>query len=110
MSVPHLTLYRKWVRECPALESCSRSNEYPTVLVPSKTLPLPSQHIDGINLFGLISIASLLYCAPAAVVMERSMWGPAWEAAVAKMGAAQFYQILAVGGVFYHLYNQVWDA
>lgn len=24
-----------------------------------------AQHIDGINLFGLISIASLLYCAPA---------------------------------------------
>lgn len=33
------------------------------------------KHVDGINLFGLISIASLVYCAPAAVVMEGHMWG-----------------------------------
>ncbi len=66
------------------------------------------QNVDGVNLFGLISIASLLYCAPAAVVMEGAKWGPALQAAVTKMGSDMaFYQLLAWGGLFYHLYNQV---
>jgi len=64
------------------------------------------KHVDGINLFGLISIVSLLYCAPAAVYMEGAMWKGAWQTAVDKLGAAAFYQLLAVGGLFYHLYNQ----
>jgi hypothetical protein len=65
------------------------------------------QHIDGINLFGLISIVSLLYCAPAAVVAEGHVWAGAWDAAVAKLGRGALIQLLAVGGVFYHLYNMV---
>jgi solute carrier family 35 protein E1 len=65
------------------------------------------KEVDGINLFGLISMVSLLYCAPAAVVMESSAWGAAWEAAVLKLGALPFYQYLAWGGLFYHLYNQL---
>jgi len=64
------------------------------------------KHVDGINLFGLISIVSLVYCAPAAVYMESSMWGAAWTAATEKLGATAFYQLLATGGIFYHLYNQ----
>lgn len=64
------------------------------------------QHIDGINLFGLISLVSLLYCAPAAFIAEGSKWAPAWDAAVLTLGAAPFYQLLAWGGLFYHLYNQ----
>ena len=79
--------------------------------LPSCTFPLlplpPPQHVDGINLFGMISIVSLVYCAPAAYAMESPMWGAAWQAAITKMGATHFYQILAVGGLFYHLYNQV---
>jgi hypothetical protein len=39
--------------------------------------------------------------------MESSAWGAAWEAAVLKLGALPFYQYLAWGGLFYHLYNQV---
>lgn len=65
------------------------------------------QHIDGINLFGLISIVSLLFCAPAAFAAESHAWAGAWDAAAAKMGAGALVQLLAVGGVFYHLYNQV---
>lgn len=64
------------------------------------------KHVDGINLFGMISMVSLLYCCPAAYIMEGAMWGPAWDTAVAKLGALPFYQLLAVGGFFYHLYNQ----
>ncbi|KAF5840710.1 sugar phosphate/phosphate translocator-like protein [Dunaliella salina] len=64
------------------------------------------KHVDGINLFGLISIVSLLYCAPAAVYFEGSQWLPAWNAAVEKVGKAKLLQLLALSGVFYHLYNQ----
>eukprot|EP00955_Chlamydomonas_euryale_P097128 365053-Chlamydomonas_euryale.AAC.12 len=39
--------------------------------------------------------------------MESSMWGAAWTAATEKLGATAFYQLLATGGIFYHLYNQV---
>jgi solute carrier family 35 protein E1 len=68
---------------------------------------LHRQHIDGINLFGLISIVALCYCAPAAVYVEGHAWAAAWDAAVAKMGQSALLQLLAVGGIFYHLYNQV---
>ncbi|WIA17613.1 hypothetical protein OEZ86_014685 [Tetradesmus obliquus] len=64
------------------------------------------KHIDGINLFGLISCASLLYCIPAALYVERGMWEGAWQAAVASLGPGPFYQLLLTSGLFYHLYNQ----
>lgn len=65
------------------------------------------QHIDGINLFGMISIASLIFCIPAAIYAESHMWGAAWNTAVQSMGAMPFYQLLAMSGLFYHMYNQV---
>ncbi|MEW5296931.1 MAG: hypothetical protein WDW36_000177 [Sanguina aurantia] len=72
----------------------------------SKKSMVNYKHIDGINLFGLISIASLVYCVPAAVVMESAVWPAAWQAACNKLGETGFYQMLAWGGLFYHLYNQ----
>ncbi|GIL88382.1 hypothetical protein Vretifemale_16351 [Volvox reticuliferus] len=65
------------------------------------------KHIDGINLFGLISFASLLYCLPAALVLESGTWQAAWQAAATKAGQKATLQLLLWGGVFYHLYNQV---
>lgn len=32
---------------------------------------------------------------------------PAWNAAIEKLGKEKFLQLLALSGVFYHLYNQV---
>jgi solute carrier family 35 protein E1 len=56
----------------------------------------------------MISIVSLLYCIPLAIVIESSQWAAAWQAASAKLGGDMaFYQLLAWGGLFYHLYNQV---
>lgn len=63
--------------------------------------------IDGINLFGLISIVSLIYCVPLALLMESGRWTSAWAVAGAKLGETGFYQLLLGGGVFYHLYNQL---
>ncbi len=68
------------------------------------------QHIDGINLFGLISIVSLVYCVPAALLVERGAWSAAWAAASSQLGTAALLQLLALSGLFYHLYNQVWVA
>lgn len=65
------------------------------------------QHIDGINLFGLISIASLLYCAPLAILMEGGKWSGAYNAALAGVGKQELIKQMAVAGIFYHLYNQV---
>ena len=65
------------------------------------------QHIDGINLFGLISIASLLYCTPAAILMEGSKWSGAYSTALQSVGRNEFFKQMAAAGIFYHLYNQV---
>lgn len=84
-----------------------RTSSHPTTTTNNTHPQLRTQHIDGINLFGLISIVSLLYCAPAAVYVEGSQWLPAWNAAVEKVGKTKMLQLLAMSGVFYHLYNQV---
>jgi solute carrier family 35 protein E1 len=66
-----------------------------------------NQDVDGINLFGMISIASLLFCAPAAIFVEGGKWAAAWQAATAgAAGAGPLLSVLAWGGLFYHLYNQ----
>ncbi|KAG2451660.1 hypothetical protein HYH02_003440 [Chlamydomonas schloesseri] len=65
------------------------------------------KHIDGINLFGLISIASLIYCLPASLYFEAGIWKSMWEASVLKTGEWGTAQLLLWGGLFYHLYNQL---
>lgn len=69
--------------------------------------PLQDRNLDGINLFALLSIISTCYCIPLALVMESSKWEGAWQAAVAAVGQAEFLKMLALSGVFYHLYNQL---
>eukprot|EP00891_Asterochloris_glomerata_P003352 jgi/Astpho2/3352/Aster-04701 len=62
--------------------------------------------IDGMNLFGLIAIAALVFCVPLAVVMEGSKWGAAYQGAISKVGKDIFLRDMALAGLFYHLYNQ----
>ena len=74
----------------------------------SKKLLNEFTYIDGINMYALISIISLCYLAPVAYLIEGSTWAAGWTAAVQTLGSnAKFVQLLAIGGVFYHLYNQV---
>eukprot|EP00241_Pyramimonas_parkeae_P005673 CAMPEP_0114245876 /NCGR_PEP_ID=MMETSP0058-20121206/12147_1 /TAXON_ID=36894 /ORGANISM="Pyramimonas parkeae, CCMP726" /LENGTH=407 /DNA_ID=CAMNT_0001358993 /DNA_START=242 /DNA_END=1465 /DNA_ORIENTATION=+ len=63
--------------------------------------------IDGINLYALISIVAVIGLAPVAYAIEGAQWSAGYAAAVAKVGEAKFLQMLAAGGLFYHLYNQV---
>lgn len=74
----------------------------------SKKLLNEFTYIDGINMYALISIISLCYLAPVAFFVEGSTWAAGWTTAAQAAGSnAKFIQLLAAGGVFYHLYNQV---
>jgi solute carrier family 35 protein E1 len=70
------------------------------------------KHIDGINMFALLSIISLLYTVPAALAVEGLKGGVYQWAAMAQSGIealggqTNFYKLLIGSGVFYHLYNQ----
>ena len=63
--------------------------------------------IDGINLYGFISIFSLAYMVPLALYMEGpAIWEAGISAASAKVGAAKLWQLISISGITYHLYNQ----
>lgn len=64
--------------------------------------------MDSTNVYAYISIIALLFCIPAAVVLE----GPAllqngFADAIAKVGTTKFLSDLFWVGMFYHLYNQL---
>ena len=63
--------------------------------------------LDGINMYGLLSIVALIGLAPVAFAVEGAQWSAGYATAIAKVGEAKFLQMLAAGGLFYHLYNQV---
>ncbi|XP_010420492.1 PREDICTED: xylulose 5-phosphate/phosphate translocator, chloroplastic-like [Camelina sativa] len=65
------------------------------------------KEIDGLNLYGCISILSLLYLFPVAIFVEGSHWVPGYHKAIATVGKpSTFYFWVLLSGVFYHLYNQ----
>mmetsp|Transcript_42018 Transcript_42018/g.70106 ORF Transcript_42018/g.70106 Transcript_42018/m.70106 type:complete len:401 (+) Transcript_42018:69-1271(+) len=63
--------------------------------------------VDGVNLYALISIIAMVGLAPVAYFMEGAQWAAGYSTAVAKVGEVKFLQMLAAGGLFYHLYNQL---
>lgn len=64
------------------------------------------KEIDGLNLYGCITILSLFYLFPAAIVVEGSQWVAGYQKATAAIGNSTFYIWVIVSGIFYHLYNQ----
>lgn len=63
--------------------------------------------VDGLNLYGWISIISLFYLFPVAVFVEGSQWVQGYHRAIASVGKpSTFYLWVLLSGVFYHLYNQ----
>ncbi|KAM0935291.1 putative sugar phosphate transporter domain-containing protein [Dioscorea sansibarensis] len=65
------------------------------------------KHINGLNLYGFITIASLLYLVPVAVLVEGSKWVDGFQMAVMAAPAPwSFYSWVVLSGIFYHLYNQ----
>ncbi|PON87480.1 Triose phosphate/phosphoenolpyruvate translocator [Trema orientale] len=65
------------------------------------------KEVDGLNLYGWITIISLFYLFPVAVFVEGSQWVQGYHQAIAAAGkASTFYLWVLLSGVFYHLYNQ----
>ncbi|XP_061366921.1 xylulose 5-phosphate/phosphate translocator, chloroplastic [Gastrolobium bilobum] len=65
------------------------------------------KEVDGLNLYGWITIISLLYLFPVAIFLEGSQWIPGYYKAIEAIGKpSTFYIWVLLSGVFYHLYNQ----
>ncbi|VVB14950.1 unnamed protein product [Arabis nemorensis] len=65
------------------------------------------KEIDGLNLYGCISILALVYLFPVAIFVEGSHWVQGYHKAIASVGKpSTFYVWVLLSGVFYHLYNQ----
>ncbi|BAT93342.1 hypothetical protein LR48_Vigan05g007000 [Vigna angularis] len=65
------------------------------------------KEVDGLNLYGWITILSFLYLFPVAIFVEGSQWIPGYYKAIEAIGKpSTFYIWVLLSGVFYHLYNQ----
>ncbi|WCJ27696.1 Xylulose 5-phosphate/phosphate translocator chloroplastic [Euphorbia peplus] len=65
------------------------------------------KEVNGLNMYGVISIISLIYLFPVAVYVEGSQWVQGYHNAIANVGKpSTFYMWVLVAGIFYHLYNQ----
>ncbi|KAM7508943.1 hypothetical protein LguiA_019396 [Lonicera macranthoides] len=65
------------------------------------------KEVDGLNLYGFITIISLFYLFPVAIFVEGSQWVPGYYKAIQSIGKpSTFYLWVILSGVFYHLYNQ----
>lgn len=68
------------------------------------------REMDGLNLFGVISVASLVLVAPAAIVAEASMWPQALATARdlhTPSGLFSLPSLAVASGLFYQAYNQL---
>ncbi|KAL6008598.1 hypothetical protein ACLOJK_034112 [Asimina triloba] len=65
------------------------------------------KQVNGLNLYGWISILSLIYLFPVAVFVEGSRWVAGYHRAIELVGKpSTFYLWVLLSGIFYHLYNQ----
>ncbi|CAI9090246.1 OLC1v1024977C1 [Oldenlandia corymbosa var. corymbosa] len=65
------------------------------------------KEVDGLNLYGWISIISFLYLFPVAIFVEGSQWVAGYHKAIETIGKPYtFYFWVILSGLFYHLYNQ----
>lgn len=66
------------------------------------------KQVNGLNLYGCISIVSFLYLFPVAIFVEGSKWVQGYHHAIEAVGSktSTLYIWVMVSGIFYHLYNQ----
>lgn len=65
------------------------------------------KEVNGLNMYGWISIISLFYLFPVAVFVEGSQWVAGYHKAIASIGnPSTLYLWVMISGIFYHLYNQ----
>ncbi|KAH7425004.1 hypothetical protein KP509_11G036700 [Ceratopteris richardii] len=64
--------------------------------------------MDSTNVYAYISIISLIFCIPAAVLLEGpTLLQTGFADAIGKVGMRKFLSDLFWVGMFYHLYNQI---
>ncbi|KAK1430777.1 hypothetical protein QVD17_13775 [Tagetes erecta] len=65
------------------------------------------KQVNGLNLYGWITILSFFYLFPVAIFVEGSQWVAGYHKAIASVGTpSTFYLWVMLSGLFYHLYNQ----
>lgn len=65
------------------------------------------KEVNGLNLYGWISIISFLYLFPVAIFVEGSQWVVGYHKAIETIGKpSTLYLWVVLSGLFYHLYNQ----
>ncbi|XVF56700.1 hypothetical protein PTKIN_Ptkin06aG0141500 [Pterospermum kingtungense] len=65
------------------------------------------KEVNGLNMYGWITIISLLYLFPVAVFVEGSQWVQGYHKAIETVGkASTFYTWVLLSGILFHLYNQ----
>lgn len=65
------------------------------------------KEVNGLNLYGWITILSFIYLFPVAVFVEGSQWVAGYHKAIATIGKpSTLYLWVMISGIFYHLYNQ----
>ncbi|WOG95635.1 hypothetical protein DCAR_0414961 [Daucus carota subsp. sativus] len=65
------------------------------------------KEVDGLNLYGWITIISMCYLFPVAIFVEGSQWIGGYHKAIEAVGKpSTLYLWVMVSGLFYHLYNQ----
>ncbi|KAJ7539598.1 hypothetical protein O6H91_11G100900 [Diphasiastrum complanatum] len=65
---------------------------------------------DGINLYGWITIPSLIYLFPAAILLEGAQWAAGYQQALATVGQpSTFYLWVILSGIFYQASYQALD-
>lgn len=65
------------------------------------------KEVNGLNLYGWISIISLFYLFPVAIFVEGSKWVQGYHQTIASIGnPSTLYIWVLISGIFYHLYNQ----
>uniref|UniRef100_A0A803LKL7 EF-hand domain-containing protein n=2 Tax=Chenopodium quinoa TaxID=63459 RepID=A0A803LKL7_CHEQI len=65
------------------------------------------KEVDGLNMYGWISIISFFYLFPVACFVEGPQWVQGYHKAIESIGNPMtLYIWVLIAGVFYHLYNQ----
>lgn len=65
------------------------------------------KEVNGLNLYGWITIISFLYLFPVAIFVEGSQWVVGYHKAIETIGKpSALYLWVMLSGLFYHLYNQ----
>lgn len=66
-----------------------------------------SKELGSTAVYAYTTLISVLICVPLALIAEGSSLTAGIQAAIAKVGATQFWGDLFAVGMLYHLYNQV---